>query len=149
MKGFTDLPPIWLAGFLFLAWFLARALPLVTAFGPVFRVAGGVMALAGLALIVWSAIWFARKKTTIEPHHDPQVLIVEGPYTYSRNPIYLGMLMILTGFVLWLGVLSPVLLPVLFVAVLTRRFIEPEEERLIGAFGLEARRYLQRTRRWL
>jgi len=56
---------------------------------------------------------------------------------------------ILTGYVLWLGVLSPVLLPVLFVGVIERRFIMPEEAGLITAFGLEARRYLQSTRRWL
>jgi len=149
MKHFPDLPPLWLAGCLAAAWLLARELPLVAAFGPVFWGLGVLLALTGLGLIGWSAIWFRRKKTTIEPHHTPGTLIVEGPYRYSRNPIYLGMAAILTGYVLWLGVLSPVLLPVLFVGVIERRFIVPEEAGLITAFGPEARRYLQSTRRWL
>lgn len=149
MKGFPDLPPIWFAGFCILAWFLARELPLVMAFGPLFRLAGLVLIVAGLGVIGWSALWFFRKKTTIEPHHDPRVLITEGPFRYSRNPIYLAMVAMLTGFVLWLGALSTVLLPGLFISVLTIRFIQPEEDRLVAAFGLEARRYMQVTGRWL
>ncbi|WP_071673398.1 methyltransferase family protein [Nioella nitratireducens] len=149
MKGFPDLPPIWFAGFCGAAWLLGTYMPLVTAFGPLFWGLGIVGILAGLGLILWSALWFWRKKTTIEPHHAPSALITEGPYRYTRNPIYLGLVAMLVGYVLWLGVLSPVLLPGLFISVLTLRFIAPEEERLIEAFGLEARRYLQQTRRWL
>jgi len=131
------------------AWLLARELPLVMAFGPVFRGAGLVMVLGGVALIGWSALWFWRKKTTIEPHHAPTNLIVEGPYRFSRNPIYLGMAAIMTGWVVWLGALGPILLPVAFVAIINRRFIRAEEASLIAAFGDEGRRYLQSTRRWL
>ena len=149
MKGFPDLPPLWLLAFLVLAWLLDRGLPLVEMFGPVFRGAGALIGAAGFAGIFWSAMWFLRKKTTIEPHHDPGVLIVEGPYRFSRNPIYLGMLAILTGYVLWLGTLSPVLLPFAFFWVLTARFVEPEEEALRRAFGAEAHTYLNATRRWL
>ena len=149
MKGFPDLPPIWFAGFCAAAWLLAGYMPLTVAFGPLWWGLGVLLALAGGGLIVWSALWFRRKRTTIEPHHVPSALITEGPYRLSRNPIYLGLLAMLTGYVLWLGMLSPVLLPVLFQQVLTRRFIEPEEERLIAAFGLEAKRYIQVTRRWL
>ena len=112
-KGFPDWPPIWFAGFCAVAWLLARELPLVVAFGPLFRGLGLVMIAAGLGLIGWSALWFWRKKTPIEPHHTPRALIVEGPYRWSRNPIYLAMLAMLTGYVLWLGVLSPVLLVML------------------------------------
>ncbi len=149
MKGFPDLPPIWFAGFCIVGWFLARELPLVMAFGPVFRLSGLVLIATGLAVIGWSALWFLKMKTTIEPHHDPSVLITEGPFRFSRNPIYLAMVAMLTGFVLWLGALSAVLLPGLFISVLTIRFILPEEARLVDAFGLEARRYMQVTRRWL
>lgn len=148
-KGFPDWPPIWFAGFCAAAWLLAREVPLVVAFGPLFWGLGLLLIAGGLVLIGWSALWFWRKKTPIEPHHTPKALIVEGPYRWSRNPIYLAMVAMLTGYVLWLGVLSPILLPGLFVSVLTRRFIIPEEEALVDSFGLEARRYLQQTRRWL
>ena len=149
MKGFPDLPPIWFAGFCLAAWLLARELPLVLAFGPVFWGLGLVLIAGGAGLIVWSALWFRAKRTTIEPHHAPRVLITEGPFRFSRNPIYLGLVAMLTGYVLWLGALSAALLPGLFISVLTLRFIQPEEERLIDAFGLEARRYMQTTGRWL
>ena len=97
LKGFPDLPPVWLAGFMVVAWVLDRGLPLVEAFGPLYRVLGIVLMLAALGLIGWSAWWFWRKKTTIEPHHTPSALIVEGPYRLSRNPIYLGLLALLNG----------------------------------------------------
>lgn len=149
LKGFPDLPPVWLAGFLAAAWVLDRGLPLVQAFGPLYRVLGGFLMLAAVALIGWSALWFWRKRTTIEPHHTPRRLIVEGPYRFSRNPIYLALLVLLAGYVLRLGALSPVLLPFVFHHVLTRRFIEPEEAVLRREFGAEAEAYLGRTRRWL
>lgn len=148
MKGFPDLPPIWLLLALGVGWFLATYLPLVQAFGPAFRVAGLVLSLAGIAAIFWSAWWFWRKKTTIEPHHTPGRLIVEGPYVYSRNPIYLGMAMILTGAVLWWGALSAVPLPLAFVAIIHTRFVLPEEAALRAAFGTEAEQYIAATRAW-
>jgi len=77
MKGFPDLPPLWLALFLVLNWVVASALggwqsALLTGMSWVFI---GL----GLAVIGWSALWFWRRKTTIEPHHAPGALIVEGP----------------------------------------------------------------------
>jgi len=149
MKGFPDLPPLWLLLFLVLAWLLATYLPLVTLFGPVLQALGWLLIAAGLGVIGWSALWFWRKRTTIEPHHAPGTLIVEGPYLFSRNPIYLAMLAMLIGYVASTGALSPVLLPVLFAWVLQSRFIAPEEAALRGAFGAEADRYFARTRRWL
>jgi protein-S-isoprenylcysteine O-methyltransferase Ste14 len=149
LKGFPDLPPVWLLGFMAAAWAIDRGLPLVEAFGPVYRAAGGLLMLAALALIAWSALWFWRKKTTIEPHHTPTALIVEGPYRLSRNPIYLALLALLAGYVLRLGSLGPVILPFAYYIVLTRRFIEPEEAGLRRLFGAEAHAYLENTRRWL
>jgi protein-S-isoprenylcysteine O-methyltransferase Ste14 len=149
LKGFPDLPPVWLLLALVLVWVLGTYLPLVRLFGPVWQAAGILAAVSGFALIGWAALWFWRKRTTIEPHHDPSALIVEGPYRLSRNPIYLGLLAILAGAVLWQGALSPLPVPFAFAAILTRRFIEPEESALRRAFGAEAERYLGATRRWL
>lgn len=149
MKGFPDLPPIWLMAGLAVAWVLARHLPLVTVAGPLYQGAGWVMIAAGVVLIGWSGLWFWRKRTPIEPHHDPAALIVEGPYAISRNPIYLAMLAILSGYVLTLGALSALAVPVAFHRVLTARFVIPEEAALRRAFGARADRYFTQTRRWL
>ncbi len=149
MKGFPDLPPLWLLAFMALAWAVARFVPGAAVVSVAFQGAGMALAIGGVALIAWSGFWFWRKKTTIEPHHAPGTLIVEGPYRLSRNPIYLGMVLILTGQVLWLGALPSLVLPPIFLIVLTHRFAKPEEAALIAAFGAEAHRYLAATRRWI
>lgn len=149
MKGFPDLPPLWLLAFMGLAWAMARFVPLLQVQSGALQAVGIGVATAGFALIVWSAFWFWRKKTTIEPHHAPETLIVEGPYRLSRNPIYLGMLVILTGQVIWQGALSAVILPPILLVILTKRFAKPEESALITAFADEGRAYLAATRRWL
>ena len=132
-----------------LAWALARFVPFMYLGGPALQAIGAALSIAGIGLIFWSAMWFLRKKTTIEPHESPTTLIVEGPYRVSRNPIYLGMVAILAGVVLWYGALSGVILPGIFVSVLSLRFIQPEEDGLRAAFGAEAEAYLSTTRRWL
>lgn len=149
MKGFPDLPPLWLAGFCLLAWFLARELPIAGFAAPELRTLGSVLSVLGLMLIAWSALAFVQAKTTIEPHEAPQALITTGPFRFSRNPIYLAMVVILAGWVLWLGGLSGVVLPGIFASVLSLRFIVPEEARLQEAFGPAAEAYFGRTRRWL
>lgn len=139
------MPPVWAVAGMAVAWLLSRLLP-VWRFdaGPL----GAIIMAAGFALIVWSAVWFWRKKTPIEPRHTPSALIVEGPYRLNRNPIYTGMALILAGWSLWLGALSAALPAALFPAVIARRFIVGEEEALRAAFGAAADSYLSRTRRW-
>jgi len=148
MKNFPDLPPVWLLLFLGLNWAGSRWLPgrLDVA---LFDVIGWGLIAVGLVLIGWSALWFWRRKTSIEPHHTPKTLIVEGPYQLSRNPIYLGMAVILAGAVIGRGQVVCLILIVLFVMIINRRFIAPEEATLRATFGTEAETYLQETRRWI
>jgi len=147
MKGFPDLPPLWLALFLVLNWVVASALggwqsALLTGMSWVFI---GL----GLAVIGWSALWFWRRKTTIEPHHAPGALIVEGPFRWSRNPIYLALLLILLGAVIGRGQPLCLIWVALFYWVLTARFVRPEEAALRDAFGASAQAYFDETRRWI
>ena len=149
MKGFPDLPPLWLLGFMALAWALARFVPVLEFDLGVLRVLGLLTSLSGVGLIFWAASWFFRKKTTIEPHHSPETLITEGPFARSRNPIYLGFLLILLGQIIWQGALSPlVTLPLLFV-VLDRRFASVEEDLVTDVFGEIGKAYVDGTPRWL
>ncbi|SFR44835.1 methyltransferase family protein [Litoreibacter janthinus] len=148
MSKFPDIPPVWLTGFIALSWFLARLAPAGFSYGLPRALGWGLMAV-GLLLIVWSAIWFWRRKTTIEPHHAPTALIVEGPYRLSRNPIYLGMALILSGVIVWMGQAAGFILIPIFVTVINRRFVIPEEAMLRKVFGTSAEAYLQATRRWI
>jgi protein-S-isoprenylcysteine O-methyltransferase Ste14 len=147
-KHFPDLPPIWTAGFAVALYLVAQFVPVVEFGFPGLNLLAYAVSAAGLALILWSALWFRRKKTTIEPFNRPSSLIVEGPYRINRNPIYLGMFIILLGIALWLGAASAVALCLLFPVIITRRFIANEEKDLREIFGAEAEDYFSKTRRW-
>ena len=142
-----DLPPVWLAVFAALGWVQAVWLP-VGSFGAFGDWLGGGLVLLGLGLAVAAAVEFRRARTTIIPHEEPTSIVTSGVYRLSRNPIYLGDALILAGLGLrWDSVLALVLVPV-FVAVITRRFILPEEARLRARFGAEFSALAARVRRW-
>lgn len=149
MKRF-DLPPVWLALFALLAWAQARVLPLgLSLAGPVTDLLGGLLVGAGLLLMVLAVIELRRHRTTVVPHRIPDTLVQSGIFSRSRNPIYLGDTLLLAGLVLRFdAVLSLALVP-LFVWLIERRFILPEEDRMRRRFRAEFARYQQKTRRWL
>jgi protein-S-isoprenylcysteine O-methyltransferase Ste14 len=145
---FLDYPPVWLMGFLGLAWAQSAMLP--TPWGGGWApVLGGLLALAGAAAMAAALPQFLRARTTLVPHRAPSALITGGIYRLTRNPIYLGDVLILAGLALrWQAFPALLLVPVLM-AVLTRRFILPEEARLRAAFGAAFDAWAARTRRWI
>lgn len=116
---------------------------------PFLSVASWIFFACALGLIGWSALWFFRKKTPIEPHHQPKTLIVEGPYRLSRNPIYLALVMLTIASAMAHGSILGLVLALALWKILDTRFAAPEEQRLREAFGTDADRYFQQTRRWL
>ncbi len=150
MLRWLDLPPVWLAGALALAWAQARWLPLGLSFGGGWAdLAGGLLVGGGLVLIAFAAAEFRRARTTIVPHRQPSEMITTGVYGRTRNPIYLADLMILAGLALyWDAVPSLALVPLLL-WVLERRFVLPEEDRLRRTFRADFARYERRVRRWI
>ncbi len=145
MKYF-DIPPSWALACAFIAWFLARVVPIYHFDFNNWAI--GVIVGGGLYLVLWSAVWFWKRKTTIEPRHTPKALIIEGPYKINRNPIYSGMTVILLGIALWMGALTA-LFPVLaYPWIISRRFIRDEESTIRDEFGDEAAEYFDKTRRW-
>ncbi len=142
-------PPVWFllfAGFAtVLAWLLPVALPL-----PGFiRLLSPLLAIAGGALALWAAWLFRRHETTAHPYAEASWLVTRGPYRVSRNPMYLGLLLTLIALGLWLQSLTALLLAPLFVAVINRCHIQPEERRLGERFGADYAAYRSQTRRWL
>lgn len=150
MPRTLDLPPVWLLAFLALAWTQARHFPMGLSFGPVWAdLLGGLLVGGGVLIAVLALTEMRHQRTTFMPHGEADRLVTSGIFRFSRNPIYLGDVMILTGLILyWDAVPSLVLLPV-FVWVLEKRFILPEEARLRRKFVAEFRKYEQQTRRWL
>lgn len=139
-----DLPPIWLAGHLVLVWLL-RGNP-DGALGPGL---GAILVLAGIGLMVWAVAVMAAARTSVIPHTQPAALVTGGPFRLSRNPIYLGDAMVLAGASLWWGAWAGVILVAVFVWIITRRFIQPEEARLRAAFGSAFDDWAGSVRRWI
>ena len=147
MTGFPDLPPIWAATTAVVAILAGKFVPIFSF--PTSKGLSTFLVFVGFALIIWSANYFFKKKTSIEPHHTPTALIVDGPFRFSRNPIYLGMLIGLIGLATWSGAFSTLLLVFVFPLVVNRRFIAQEEEALRREFGDKADAYLNSTSRWI
>ncbi|MEQ8579675.1 MAG: isoprenylcysteine carboxylmethyltransferase family protein [Balneola sp.] len=105
----------------------------------------------GIACIVLGVIQFSLKKTTVNPHkpEDSTSLVSSGIYSISRNPMYLGMLILLLFYGLFLGNgLVFMMLPV-FIWYMNSFQIKPEEEMMIELFGDEYKDYQKRVRRWI
>ncbi len=107
--------------------------------------------LASSVLIAVIAMYqFIRAKTTIDPMSPAKVsqLITRGIYNYSRNPMYLSLLLLLLGWGLWLGNAFNTLIAAGFVAYMNKFQIIPEEAVLRQRFGKIYDQYTIRVRRW-
>lgn len=150
MLKWIDIPPVWLAGFLALAWVQSARYSLGLSFGGSWAdLAGGILVGGGLLLMLLAMSEFRRHRTTVVPHKTPSSLVQSGIFSRSRNPIYLGDALILSGLILrWDAVLSLPLIPV-FVWIIEKRFIIPEENRMRREFRTDFARYEQKVRRWV
>lgn len=110
---------------------------------------GIVLAIAGFALEISAARALTAAGTPTRPNAAPQALVTSGPFRWSRNPFYCGLLLVLTGASLALSLEWALLgLPLLWLAL--DRFVVPHEEaRLAQAFPAAWSAYAGATRRWL
>ena len=108
-------------------------------------------ALVGLALGIAGIVAFRRAQTTFNPVRPDKAscVVSSGVFQYSRNPMYLGMLCVLTGWALYLAHLLAFAALPLFVAYMTRFQIVPEEKHLAEKFGEPYHAYRNTVRRWL
>jgi protein-S-isoprenylcysteine O-methyltransferase Ste14 len=113
------------------------------------RCAGAPFVAAGLALNLWADSLFKHHGTAVSPRASSTALVEEGPFAFSRNPMYLGMLLLLIGIAIGLGGATPWLAIAVFAWILDARFIAPEESKLTQTFGQRYLEYSARVRRWL
>jgi protein-S-isoprenylcysteine O-methyltransferase Ste14 len=123
---------------------LAFALPWSSALALALVSIGATTALAGV-------LAFRRQRTTVDPLRPSaaSTLVSAGVYRVSRNPMYLGFLLLLAGWAVHLSNAGSAALVPVFVAYMTRYQIEPEERALHAKFGAELDRYRSLVRRWI
>lgn len=143
------LPPLPYALALYAAWHLDRevwALPVNL--GTANAVLGWVSVGAGLGLFAWTLFTFWRHRTTVNPYQAASHLVVEGPFRYSRNPIYVGDWFIYGGTMLLLETLWPLAFAPFVWLIIRYGVIRHEEAHLHARFGEAYGAYTRRVGRW-
>lgn len=116
----------------------------------VFRYLSFPLWILGTAIIIWCSVDMVRKGKGTPAHVDPpKKLIIQGLYRYTRNPIYLGALMILLAYILWFGAGLIIFYFFLFVLAYQILITLVEEPLLRNMFGQEYEAYCQQVGRWL
>ncbi|TCN28410.1 methyltransferase family protein [Sinorhizobium americanum] len=110
---------------------------------------GAIVFLAGLAMLIWAAATFRRAGTHIQTVEPTTKIVEDGPYRYSRNPIYIGMFVGLIGLALAFDSLWLLFMLVPFYFVIRYGVVAREEAYLERKFGDLYRAYKTRVRRWL
>ena len=110
---------------------------------------GAVLALAGFGLMFGGIGVFWRSRTSILPVRPASTLVIAGPYRFTRNPMYVGMTLILVGIGFALDDLWLVIGAALFLVVVHYTAVLPEEAYLDEKFGDDYRAYKKKVRRYL
>jgi protein-S-isoprenylcysteine O-methyltransferase Ste14 len=132
-------------------WMVAHLLPAAHLAGQVRLMFAGVCAGFGV-IVALLAFWaFRQAKTTINPVNPDRAssVVTGGIYSYTRNPMYVGLTALLVGWAIRLSVPWVLLGPIAFMLYLTRFQIIPEERVMSSKFGRDYDEYRQRVRRWL
>lgn len=143
------LPPVFFLGGLVLQWGLHTLVPITRIVPEAWAVLGAIPIVVGVAVVVLVDRGFKKVSTAINPFDRPSVLVTNGVFRISRNPIYLAMILILLGAAFAWGTLTTLVVPPALAWLLSRKFIVMEEAALSQTFGEDYDRYKRRVRRWL
>ena len=144
-------PPVYAIIIRILMWLLNRYFPVLQMIDSPWNRTGIVIMIIAGSSDLWSLFLFFKKHTTPNPMKPQNTtgIVTTGLYRFSRNPMYAGLLTILTGYAVWLGSLIPFLLLPVFYWLITEMQIKAEEKILEQKFGDEYLNYKNRVRRWL
>ena len=131
-------------------WSFARFLPALN-LGHAPRWLVLLPGIVGIAVALAGIVAFRRARTTVDPTHPEKssAIVTGGIYRWSRNPMYLGFLLILLAWAIRSGNAASALLLPAFVLYMNRFQIAPEERILEGKFGSAYVEYARRVRRWI
>ncbi len=110
---------------------------------------GIIVILFGLVIDIWAWTLFRKRKTTLNPYKIPSKLEIGSIFKISRNPMYLGMDLVLWGVSIFLGSLITFIFPIIFILIINKLFIVLEEKSLEKRFGKKYLDYKKKVRRWI
>lgn len=142
-------PPIIMFVLVALQWLLEKFFPIVRFEGSVYDLIGASLVALGVLIALIALTQFANSRTTLNPFGKPSKFIKNGIYRYSRNPMYVALTSLLAGTSFILGAVSCIIMPIVFVVIINRTYIAPEELNMSELFGNDYKTYTKRTRRWL
>ncbi len=143
------LPPTYLCIYLLLCIALHFLLPIKQIIPFPHRYIGVFLIVIGLWLNIWADGIFKKRKTTVNPFEESTAFVMDGPFKFSRHPMYLGMVVLLLGVAIVLGSLITFVIPLGFFMNMEIAFISVEEDAMEKAFGQEYLNYKKRVRRWV
>jgi protein-S-isoprenylcysteine O-methyltransferase Ste14 len=135
-----------------LAWVAATALATpLDVHGLATTVIATVLVVFGIVLATAAILTFRQAQTTVDPMKPDNAssLVTSGVFRFTRNPMYVALLLVLSGWVIYLGSVVGVVTTVLFVAYITRFQIRPEERILALKFGKAYTTYCNEVKRWI
>ena len=143
------IPPVYLFLALALMWLLQRYYPVHQYIDTPVAYAGVIPVLLGIAMAAISAGMFLKADTGLEPFDEATTLVTGGFYRMTRNPMYLGMFLMLFGMAFLMGSVGALLPLVMFVLVIRYNFVLGEERFLETVFGQQYLDYKSEVRRWI
>jgi len=142
-------PPFIYVAFFLLGLGLERIAPAVSLpRGPSLAIAA-VLLIPGFGLLFWSLLLFFKARTSPLPMRPTTSIVRSGPYRWTRNPMYLAMLLIYLGVALWFDVFWALVFVPVVIYLVGRLVIGKEERYLEEKFGEEYQRYKSEVGRWL
>ena len=143
-------PPIWTLIYILLCAVLSWSLGWPTIAGLRLPLLGIAVVALSFVLPVWAFVLFRREDTEIDPTSPVnRKLVTRGPYQFTRNPMYLGLVVLSLGIALWIGAWPMFMAPIAVFATANWVHIPFEEAKMRRQFGAAYDEYVARVRRWV
>ncbi len=149
MNGLKIPPPAVAFFYLFLGLGLDFIFPSLRIIPSPFNLLGWIILVAGIGIGAWGFMHFQKRGANINPYAEPNKMVTDGPYRFTRNPMYLGNLLMILGIAVLVGTLLPLLASVVYVVTMNNTFIFQEEKNLEKLYGQKYRDYKKQVRRWI
>lgn len=148
-KKFKIKPPYIAAALLVLSFLLDYIFPEFRFVSGNLRYLGILILIFGLSITLYSFYLFKKNKTPIIPGKKPTFVVMEWPYSFTRNPMYLGVTITLAGASVYIGNFLAFLSPVIFFMIMNYHFVPFEENLMEQIFKKQYLNYKKKVRRWI